>query len=241
MDVFNFIDVRPVTRNYHASHQLHISVSEATSSFYVTVYLSLTVMANSSNTPKTDIASLMWEFENMDVQDDDYTSKVEKILKSLNDLRTDEVTTLMSPDKLVEWNNYVTGLENIIRSGSENSNEVNTPSAVCTSDSTLDETRTRARNVRACGISSERADLSAFCATYSKLDETRMRDRKVILYGATMKGLEFIPVILDDIFSRDNDSDTDPEMPPLEKTKKKKGYSDEDKDNDDLPPLEKIE
>ena len=198
-------------------------------------------MANSNTTTKTDIASLMWEFANMDVQDDDYTSKVEKILKSLNDLRTDEVTTLMSPDKLVEWNHYVTGLENIIRGGSENSNAVNTPSGACTSDSTLDEPRTRARNVRASGIPSEGAEISAFCTTYSKLDKTLMRDRKVILYGATMKGLEFIPVILDDIFSRDNDSDTDPEMPPLEKTKKKKGYSDEDKDNDDLPPLEKIE
>ena len=58
MDVFDFIDVRAVTRNDHACYQLHISVSEATTSLYVTVYLSLTVMANSSNTAKTDIASM---------------------------------------------------------------------------------------------------------------------------------------------------------------------------------------
>ena len=104
----------------------------------------------------------------------------------------------------------------------------------------VDETCTGGRNASACRISRERAELdrSVFCASYSNLDETRTRARNVILYGATMKGLKFKPVILDDIFERDNDSDTDTEMPPLEETKENKEDSDED--SDELPPLEVI-
>ena len=101
----------------------------------------------------------------------------------------------------------------------------------------VDETSTGARNVSDCRISSERADLSAFCASYSNLDETCTRARNVILYGATMKGLKFKPLILDGRFERDSDSETDDsDMPPLEERKKNKEDSDED--CDDMSPLE---
>ena len=98
MDVFEFIDIRAVTRNDHACPQLPISYSEGTTSLYVTVYLSLTSMDNL--TAKTDIANLMWSFENLDVKAEEYPTKVENILKSINDLRTAEVTTTMSPEKV---------------------------------------------------------------------------------------------------------------------------------------------
>ena len=85
-------------------------------------------MAN-INKPKNDnIDNLIREFVNVNVQDEDYTNEVDKILKILTDLRTDEITTMMPAHKLVEWNKYVTGLEHLIRSGSENSNEINTTS-----------------------------------------------------------------------------------------------------------------
>ena len=116
-------------------------------------------------------------------------------------------------------------------------------SVFCASYSNLDETCTGARNVSACRISSERADLSAFCASYSNLDETRTRARNVIafcarnvsLYGVTMKGLKYKPIIPDDISERDNDTESVPEMPELEETNENKEDSDEDSD---LPPLE---
>ena len=200
-------------------------------------------------TAKTDIANLMWSFENLDVKAEDYTTKLENILKSINDLRTAEVTTTMSPEKVDQWNNYVTGLENIIRTRSEADDYVRKVHKIlksiddlrtgevttlmdseklvqwnkyvtaledmirgCTSDSTYDELRTRARNVRSA----------------------------VTLFAAASEGLEFIPVIVDDLDSRDNDSDTD-SLPPLEMNNTMKRYPDEDVVYDDLPGLEKRE
>ena len=85
-------------------------------------------MAN-INKPKNDnIDNLIREFVNVNVQDEDYTNEVDKILKFLTDLRTDEITTMMPAHKLVEWNKYVTGLEHLTTSCSENSDEVNTTS-----------------------------------------------------------------------------------------------------------------
>ena len=110
----------------------------------------------------------------------------------------------------------------------------------------VDETCTAARNVSSCRISRERVDLDrcVFETSYSNVDETCIGARNVIaycasnvsLYGVTMKGLKYKPIIPDDIFERDNDTESDPEMPPLEEAKENKEDSDED--SDDLPPLE---
>ena len=122
---------------------------------------------------------------------------------------------------------------------------INSPTST---DTTLDlneienvnETSTEARNVSDSKISSERPDVSVFCASCSNLNKTctGARARNVMLWVDATKDFKFKPLILDDKFERDNDNDTDPEMPPLEKTKKNKEDSDEN--NDDPPPLEEI-
>ena len=92
-------------------------------------------MAN-INKPKDDnIDNIIREFVN--VQDEtcpeEYTNEVDKILKTLTALRTDEITTMMPAHRLVEWNKYVTGLEHLTTSCFENiqraasSNEPNIP------------------------------------------------------------------------------------------------------------------
>ena len=201
-------------------------------------------------TTNSDIANLMWSFEKLDVNSDDYTTKVENILKSINDLRTHEVTSTMSAEKVDQWTNYVTGLENIIKTMSEADDYVRKMNKILKS---LDDLRTGEVTTL---MDSEKLvqwnkyvtgleDIIRSCASDSNYDELRTRARNVrstvTLYAATMRGLEFIPVIVDDIYSRDNDSDTDSELPPLEMNNTMKRYPDEDVVYDDLPGLEKRE
>ena len=250
MDVFGFIHVRTgshaTTTRVISRLSVGVKLRAHNTALYVTVYLTLTVMETSSDKAQTEIANLMWSFENLDYEDDAYTANVDKILNSINDLRAAEVTTVMSPEKLVKWDHYVTGLEDIIRSRYE-----------------VDDYRKKMRHIlkslndlRSAEVTTLMSSedilqwnkhvtgmediVASVCAADPKLDELKTRAKKVrsavTLVGAAMQGLEFIPVILDD----DNDS-SDPDMPPLEKNNTMQGYPDEDIVYDDLPRLEKLE
>ena len=92
-------------------------------------------MANIKKPKDDNIDNIIREFVN--VQDEtcpeEDTNEVDKILKTLTGLRTDEITTMMPAHRLVEWNKYVTGLEHLTTSCFENiqraasSNEPNIP------------------------------------------------------------------------------------------------------------------
>ena len=79
-------------------------------------------MANIKKPKDDNIDNIIREFVN--VQDEtcpeEYTNEVDKILKTLTGLRTDEITTMMPAHRLVEWNKYVTGLEHLTTSCFEN-------------------------------------------------------------------------------------------------------------------------
>ena len=79
-------------------------------------------MANIKKPKDDNIDNIIREFVN--VQDEtcpeEYTNEVDKILKTLTALRTDEITTMMPAHRLVEWNKYVTGLEHLTTSCFEN-------------------------------------------------------------------------------------------------------------------------
>ena len=108
----------------------------------------------------------------------------------------------------------------------------------------VDETCTGARNVSACWISSERADLSAFCASFSNKPYRRDLQRKMLeqmcekvkdeVSDDVWKEFEAKSTMLLAEMMKKSKTDYS-DMPELEETNENKEDSDEDSD---LPPLE---
>ena len=171
----------------------------------------------------SDIPNLLWSFGKLDVNSDNYTTQVGNILKSINELRTHPVTTTMSAEKIDKWTSYVTGLENIIKTMSEADVYVKKMDNIL---KLLDDIRSHeVRNL----MGSEKLvkwdqhvtaleDLIRGSKSDGIYDDILSRADKVgnamTLLAAASEGLEFIPVIPDDLHSRDNDSDDS--LPPLE-------------------------